>query len=177
MKTIYLIKHAKSKWSEPDISDVERDISKKGKKDVNAIGSYLSLRGVLPDAILSSCALRAARTSDLLAKKIEYRGTISYLEELYLTSPEQIKEIVMAQDDELETIFVVGHNPQLTELVNSLSDERISKLPSLGVVAIDFDVEEWSELEDTKGQIDFFIYPKQFKYYMPKQIRTTLGEA
>jgi len=174
MKTLYLIRHAKSDWSMPDTSDVERGVTKKGYKDINTMGSYLALRGVNPDVILSSCSLRTQETTDILAKKIEFDGKIHYLKELYLASVEEIKEIVMIQDDDIDSIFLVGHNPQLTELANILTDEHISKIPTLGIVSINFDVKSWSDLEKIKGDIDFFIFPKQFKYYMPKQIRTTL---
>lgn len=174
MKTLYLIKHAKSDWSVPGESDMERGLKKKALKDINTMGSYLGLRGISPDVILSSCALRAQETSNMLAKKIEFLGPKYYLKELYLSPPEVIKEIIMAQDDASENVFIVGHNPQLSELVYILSGEHLAKMPSLGIVAMTFDIEDWSELDDKKGSIEFFIYPKQFKYYMPKQIRATL---
>ena len=177
MKTLYLIRHAKSSWSVPDLSDIERDLTKRGFKDLNTIGSYLSLKKVSPDIILSSCALRAAQTSDLLAQKIDSSAPIEYLSEFYLTSPESMKEIVMVQDESVQSMFIVGHNPQLTELANMLTDEHIAKLPTLGVVAIEFDIAEWSELEETQGKIDFFIYPKQFYYYMPKSMRNLLNNS
>jgi phosphohistidine phosphatase len=72
-------------------------------------------------------------------------------------------------------MFIVGHNPQLHELANSLITEHISKFPSLGIISINFNIKEWSEILNQKGEIDFFIFPKQFKYYMPKQIRSNLG--
>lgn len=174
MKTIYFIRHAKAGWSVPDTSDVERSISKKGKRESRTMGSYLALRGIKPDLILSSCALRAQQTTDLLAETIGFEGKRYYLEELYLTSVEAIREIISIQDDEVERMFIVGHNPYLHELANSLMDEHISKFPSLGIIAIDFDIDSWGEIESAKGKIDFFIFPKQFKYYMPKQIRTYL---
>jgi phosphohistidine phosphatase len=80
----------------------------------------------------------------------------------------------MMQDADHRTIFVVGHNPQLTDTANMFIDEHIAKIPTAGIIAINFDIQEWSELEDTVGEIDFFIYPKQFKYYVPKQIRAVL---
>ena len=175
MKTLYLIRHAKSGWSKPDTRDFERTLSKRGKKDINTIGSYLALRGINPDLILSSCALRAQETTDLLSKKISFSGMKHYLEELYLTSLEDIKEIVMIQDSDVNSMFIIGHNPQLHELANLLTEDHISKFPSLGVVAINFDIVEWSEISTTKGELDFFIFPKQFKYYMPRQIRTYLA--
>jgi len=171
MKTLYLIRHAKSGWNQPDTMDFERALSKKGKKDLNTIGSYLALRGVQPDIILSSCALRAQQTTDILAKKIGFEGVRYYLKELYLTSIEEIKEIVMAQSNEIENIFLVGHNPQLHELANSILDEHLNKFPTLGIVSIKLDIEDWAEIEDVKGKLEFFIFPKQFKYYMPRNIR------
>jgi len=175
MKTIYFIRHAKAGWSQPDTRDFERALSKKGKKDLNTIGSYLAIREIKPELILSSCALRAQETSDILAKKINFNGTKYYLEELYNSSLEAMIEIIMIQDADINSIFIVGHNPQLHELVNSLIDEHINKFPTLGVVAINFDISEWSEIKDAKGVLDFFIFPKQFKYYMPRQIRGMLS--
>jgi len=177
MKTLYLIRHAKSSWSVPDLSDIERELAKKGLRDINTMGSYLALKNISPDIILSSCALRAEQTSDLLAKKIQSDAPRHYLSELYLASPEAILELVMAQDDDVESMFVVGHNPQLTELANILSDEHISKLPTLGIVAITFDIKEWEELEKSKGNIEFFIYPKQFQYYMPRDMRNLISNS
>ena len=174
MKTLYLIRDAKSDWSVPGESDMERDITKKGLKHINTMASYLTLRGIKPDVILSSCALRAQETTNILASNMKFTGLKYYLQELYLSPPELIKEIIMAQDDKFSEMFIIGHNPQLSELVFILSAEHIAKMPSLAIVAIKFDIQEWSELEDKQGEIEFFITPKQFKYYMPKQIRTTL---
>lgn len=80
----------------------------------------------------------------------------------------------MLQEDDADCIFVIGHNPQLTGFANMLTEEHVSKIPSMGVVAIHFNIESWQELEEKKGEIDFFIFPKQFKYYMPNQIRAVL---
>ncbi len=138
------------------------------------MGSYLKLRGILPDLVLASCSLRTQETADGLADKLVFEGPRQYLQELYLTSPETLKETLMLEENHLESILVVGHNPQVTELANMLTDEHMSKVPTLGIVAINFDIDEWSELEEAKGEIDFFIFPKQFTYYMPKQIRAAL---
>jgi len=139
------------------------------------MGSYLTLRGIMPELILSSCALRAQQTADLLADKIAFGGERYYLQELYLASVEAIMEIVSIQDDTVQSMFIVGHNPQLHELVNSLMDEHISKFPSLGIVAVNFNIDHWDEIREVTGEMDFFIFPKQFKYYMPKQIRSYLA--
>ncbi len=174
MKTIYFIRHAKSNDFSLQESDFERTISKKGYKDINTIGSYLKLRGIYPDNVLSSCALRAQQSVVKLMEILSYNGKVNYLEELYMTSPEQIVEIVKIQDDDDDILFIIGHHPYLTELVNKLGEEHICKIPSMGVVAMNFNELSWQNIDYCSGKIDFFISPKQFKYYMPKQIRTTL---
>ncbi len=126
-----------------------------------------------PDLILSSSALRAQLTADKLAKKIAYDGRIHYMEELYMTRPETLMNILSLQENSYTNIFLVGHNPELTEFGNLLIEESFTKLPTLGVLAINLNIESWEEIAEKCGKIDFFIHPKQFKYYMPKQIRTT----
>ncbi|WP_345986800.1 histidine phosphatase family protein [Sulfurimonas sp. HSL-1656] len=174
IKTLYLIHHAKSDWEEPGASDFERGLTDRGYRDINTIGSYLLLRGIVPDLILSSSALRAQESADRLAKKVGFDGPLLYLSELYLTPPETILETVMLQEDDADTIFVIGHNPQLTAFANMLTEEHVSKIPSMGVVAMRFEIDDWQGLETQKGDIDFFIFPKQFKYYLPNQIRAVL---
>ena len=171
MKKLFLIRHAKSKWDETLFGDYERSISKKGKKDLLAIGSYLAIEGIKPDLVLSSCALRAQQTTDTLVARLQYEGKVYYLKELYQTPMESLVEIIQAQEENINTLFVIGHNPQLQELANNLLNEHISKLPTLGVIAITLEIEEWNEIEDAKGELDFFIYPKQFRYYLPRKIR------
>jgi phosphohistidine phosphatase len=139
------------------------------------MGSYMALRQITPDLILSSMAFRAQLTADRLAKKIEYKSRIHYMEELYMVRPKTIMNILSLQDDMYSSIFLIGHNPELTEFANILIDDDFSRLPTLGILAIDLDIESWSEIGDTRGVVDFFIYPKQFRYYIPKQIRTTLA--
>jgi len=91
--------------------------------------------------------------------------------------PETILEILSMQEEEHESIFLIAHNPELSEVANFLSPDHFGKIPALGVVSLQFDIERWSELETgMESKTDFFIYPKQFRYYMPRQIRATLGD-
>ncbi len=175
MKTLYLIRHAKSDWSDGSLSDFERGLKKRGHKDLDTISSYMSIQQLKPDLIISSLALRAQTTADQLAKKIEYEGRIHYMEELYNSRPEILLNVLTLQDDNDETIFLIGHNPELTEFSNYLIKDNFSKLPTLGVLALNLNIDSWSDITENCGEIDFFIQPKQFKYYMPKQIRTTIS--
>jgi phosphohistidine phosphatase len=174
MKKIYFIRHAKANGFSEGVSDFERTLREKGLEDIQTIGSYLALQNVSFDLLLSSCALRAQQTALTLAERLSFDGVQYFLEELYFAPHEEVLNIIMAQDDAYDSICVVGHNPQLNELVNRLSQECIAKIPTTGVVALNFSINSWSELEYIKGSLNFFIYPKQFHYYMPKQIQTRL---
>jgi len=136
----------------------------------------MGLRNIKPDMILSSAALRAQLTADGLAEKLGYTETIQYMDELYLTTPEMHINVLSLQEDAYDSIMLVGHNPALSELANILQHENFGKFPTLGVLSITLDIEFWEEIKEScHGTIDFFIFPKQFKYYMPGQIRSTLG--
>ncbi len=100
IKTLYLIRHAKSDWSDGSLNDFERGLKKKGHKSLNTMGSYLALQSLNPDLILSSLALRAQITADTLAKKIDYKGRIHYMDELYNSRPEKLMNVLSLQDDQ-----------------------------------------------------------------------------
>lgn len=174
MKTLYLIRHAKSNWRDGSLHDFERGVNKKGKKSLKAMGSYLALQNIKPDLILSSLALRSQMTADRLAKKMNYKGKIHYMHELYNTRPDTLMNVLTLQDDSHDAIFLVGHNPELTEFANFLIPDNFYKLPTLGVLALELDINSWGDIEEKCAMIDFFIQPNQFKYFVPKQIRTTL---
>jgi len=134
----------------------------------------MSFQDIKPDLMISSLALRAQITSSELAKKINFKGKVHYMKELYQSSPEIYFNILSLQDDEYESIFLIGHNPELTEFANIILTENFYKFPTLGVLAVNLNIDSWEEISENTGEVDFFIQPKQFKYYMPKQIRTKL---
>lgn len=153
-----------------------RGLSKRGLHDLETMGSYMALRKIKPDLILASCSLRTQLTADSLAEKTGYSERIHYLDELYLTRPEMALNVLSTQEDKYESVFFIGHNPALTELVNMFINDDFTKFPTLGIFALKLDIDSWKEIDEVRNaEIDFFIFPKQFKYYMPKQIRTTLA--
>jgi len=168
IKTIYLIRHAKSDWSDTKASDFERGLKKRGVKDLDVMSSFISIKDIRPDLILSSSALRAQVTADRLAKSVGYDGRIHYMEELYMARPKTLINILSLQENQYDSIFLIGHNPELTELANLIVKESFVKLPTLGILAINIDIDSWENIEDGEGEIDFFIYPKQFKYYLSR---------
>jgi len=174
MKKIYCIRSAKAEDFSTGLCDYERSLNKKGRKQCETIGSYLLLRNIEPDIVLSSCALRAQESALKLLENYSFAGEQYFLEELYFKPYEALLDIIMVQDNALSNMFVIGHTPQLNELVNHLSVEAIGHLDHMSVVALEFDIESWSEIQTTKAKVAFHIYPKQFKYYMPRQMQRDL---
>ena len=120
--------------------------------------------------------MRAQTTASELAKKIGFEGKVYYMKELYQSSLEIYFNILSLQDNEYDSIFLIGHNTELTEFANAILEENFYKFPTLGVLALKIDIDSWEDIKENIAKIDFFIQPKQFKYYVPKQIRTTLPQ-
>ena len=137
----------------------------------------MSFQKIVPDLIVSSLAMRAQTTALMLAQKINYTGKIHYMKELYQSSREAYINVLSLQNDDDNSLFLVGHNPELTEFANFLLPDNFFKFPTLGVLAIKLDIDKWEEISQDVGIVDFFIQPKQFKYYMPRHIRTTLPKG
>ena len=140
------------------------------------MGSYLSLRNIVPDHIVSSCSLRAQQTAEALAEKIGYQGSIEYMSELYLGSSDTVLNVLANQEDCHQSLFFIGHNPVVNEIVKQWIDEGFTKFPTLGIMALQFDIERWQELREVRNsaKIDFFVFPKQFRYYLPLEIKKIL---
>jgi len=174
IKTLYLIRHAKSDWKDAKLSDFERGLSRKGKKDLKTMSSFIALAGVQPDLVISSSALRAQITVDGIVNNLEYSGKIHYINELYMEKPKTLLNVITLQDDQYDKMMVVGHNPEMTELSNLFLKEHIHKIPTLGLIEIKFDIESWEDILEAEGELGLFIYPNQFKYYIPKKVRENL---
>lgn len=160
MKYLYLIRHAKSNWSDESQSDFERGLNKRGQKAVLTMSEVLKKKKIMPDLILSSSAKRAKLTADGLAKNIGYSGNIRYSDALYMAEPEEVIAMIKGLKDKYETVFIVGHNPETTELTELLTDAYIENVPTLGIVALDLSIEHWKKIKAENVKLNFFIYPK-----------------
>ena len=118
---------------------------------------------IVPDYILCSLAKRAKRTAKGLLKQAGLDKKIVYKKDLYLTTPEHIIEVIKTIDAKHKSVFIFGHNPELTELANLLVDESIDNVPTLGIVGIRMAIKRWEKLSPKKARLKFFIYPKLFK--------------
>jgi phosphohistidine phosphatase len=162
VKKIYLIRHAKSSWSEEGMSDYERPLNKRGKKDLPFMANRLKEFGIKPDLILSSPAKRAQKSAKTIAEIIDYgMDNITYDEALYDSSYTTYRYLLDSLDDRLNTVFIVAHNPTLTEVGERLSGAILTNIPTCSIVCIEFDVKSFKDIEEDSGKIIFFDYPKK----------------
>jgi len=162
MKKIYLIRHAKSSWNDQIVDDFTRPLNSRGKRDVAFMGKRLALFQVLPDTIISSTAKRAEKTAKAIAKTIEFdKEKIIYTDALYESTYERYLDLIHAIDDTNTSVFLIAHNPTITEVGERLSGAILSNIPTCAIVCIAFEVEHFSEITEESGHILFFDYPKK----------------
>lgn len=163
MKTLYIIRHAKSSWDDTDRSDFERPLNDRGKRDAPRMGGRLKEKGINPDLILASPAKRALSTAKRIAKAIGYpKDRIKTDRSLYHAHEETMLSILQEMKDKYNTVFLIGHNPGLTDFVNSLRNDEmdLDNVPTCGIVAFKLPIESWKQLTWGSGGILFFDYPK-----------------
>jgi phosphohistidine phosphatase len=161
MKTIYLIRHAKSSWNEPDISDFERPLNERGRRDAPRMAEKLRHRGAALDHILSSTSKRALSTAEAFAREFDISiKKIRRLDELYLAPPDRYLTAIESLDDRFAQVAIVGHNEGITDFANALGVARIDNMPTCSVFAISVDVQRWRDFRSAPKEFLFFLYPK-----------------
>jgi phosphohistidine phosphatase len=168
MKTLYLLRHAKSSWDDPELSDLERPLNKRGQRDAPLMGKRLADQKIKLDAILTSPAQRTVETALHIARGLKIpKREIRMSEHLYPGTIGDLLLAIRSCPDKIENLLVIGHNPAITELVNLLgnfeSGAEIESLPTCGIVAFEFSCSAWQKIKKRKGQMLFFDYPKNGK--------------
>lgn len=166
MKTLYLVRHAKSSWADPSLDDQLRPLNKRGLRDAPVMGQRLVGYQARVDAIWSSPARRAVETAQCLARALKVpRKEIELHERLYTSAINDLLLEIRSCPDEVKRLLVVGHNPVITEFANFLLDRGrdtgIEQIPTCGIVAIEFSLSSWRQIREKEGQFLFFDYPKK----------------
>jgi phosphohistidine phosphatase len=160
MKTLLLMRHAKSSWKDNDLKDHERPLAKRGMKNAPRMGDLIKEAELVPQRILSSTALRARQTAEAVAEKSGYLGEIIYLDSLYLAEPPIILDILRLTGDDIERVMVVGHNPGLEALMQILSG-RVEALTTASVAYFVLPIDHWRDLgSNTQGELIQLWRPK-----------------
>jgi len=153
MKTLLVLRHAKSSWSDPALDDHERPLNTRGRRDAPRMGKLVRECGLIPDVVISSDAVRARLTAEAVVEAARHAGEILLDRRLYMAGPADILSLLRAVGEKAETVMIVGHNPGLEELVAQLTGER-EDLPTAALAQIVLPIDQWRDLKvSTRGTL------------------------
>ena len=160
MKTLLILRHAKSSWDHPGLRDHDRPLNPRGRRDAPRMGRFLVERDLVPERIVSSTAVRARTTAELAAGEFDPEVEIETTSDLYLASPDNYVDVVEAMGGAEERLMVVGHNPGITALVWHLTGDG-EHMPTAALAAVELDIDDWPELGSARrGRLVGFWRPK-----------------
>ena len=160
VKTLFLLRHAKSSWKDIFCSDHDRLLNKRGRRDAPRMGQLLSVQQACPTLILSSTATRAHRTAEAVQQALQQEIAIELEPRLYHANPHTIVDIVRERGANHDTVVVVGHNPGLEDLIRRLTQES-RVFPTAALAQIGIPIDYWGELNhNANASLDGFWIPK-----------------
>lgn len=164
MKTLYLIRHAKSSWESAGVADADRPLIPKGIKKTKQIVEFLKNRETLFDLIISSPAVRAFETAKIVAAGLNYPPEKIQIErKIYDGYYDRILDIIYGTPNEINSLAIFGHNPTITHLANLFLHPGIENIPTSGVVCLTFPTDKWEDIPANDPVKEFFITPKILK--------------
>lgn len=161
MKTLTLIRHAKSSW-QYDVQDIDRPLSTRGQNDANLLSKELLTSNFHPDAIYSSPANRALTTCHMFMENLNFeKEMLEVTQELYDFGGNRVLKFIRNLNNNYNDVLIFGHNHAFTSVVNDFGDEIIDNVPTCGLVKINFDIDEWHQLKP--GKTVMTLFPKELK--------------
>ena len=161
MKTLLLVRHAKSSWDDPAITDFDRPLNERGKKDAPIMARRLLEKRITIDTFISSPAKRAKKTAKIFIEAFDRKeDEIIVKPELYLAHAGVFETVLNSIGMKSEIVALFSHNPGITDFANSLTDARIDNIPTCGIFAISIDTKSWEDFNNAKKSFLFFDYPK-----------------
>ena len=160
-KELLLVRHAKSSWDDPNLDDHDRPLNERGLRNAPEMGKRIQGWGIRPDVWISSTALRAITTAEVIAEQIGFpQDQIQRTKDLYHASATELQEIISELDDQIDSVVFFGHNPGVTSLVANLYGLPIDNVPTCGVVHIQFEDNTWSAVSSAPPARAYFDFPK-----------------
>ena len=161
MKTLLLVRHAKSRWDDPSLPDFDRPLNERGKNDAPEMAKRLLEKNIMIDAFVTSPAKRASQTCKYFIKEFDAKKKKMHTEpKLYEAGEENFFEVIENLKDKWDVVAIFSHNPGVTYFANLLTEKRIDNMPTCSVFAISIDSKKWNDLRNAKREFLFFDYPK-----------------
>ena len=147
MKTVLILRHAKSSWSNPGLADIDRPLNKRGKRDAPRMGVLINEQDIVPDLILCSPAQRARKTAQAVSEYSSYEGEIETIPDFYPGDPDSFIDTLMTLPEEYQNVMVVAHNPGREELLYVLTGES-ARMPTSALAQVELPLEKWRDIDD-----------------------------
>jgi len=161
LKSLLLIRHAKSDWGDLTLKDFDRPLNDRGKRDAPVMAHRLLDKKIKIDAFISSPAKRAKKTAELFASQYKRdKKDIIFFDKLYLADTEAFFDVISQTDDDYSTIAVFSHNEGITTFANQLSDVRIDDMPTCSIFGVKMQLKKWKDFREAEKEFWFFDYPK-----------------
>ena len=160
MKTLLILRHAKSSWDDESLDDFDRPLNQRGNRDAPRIGQLLRERDLLPELILCSTAVRAYSTLERVCEAADYQGQFELHSDLYLAPSATYVELLQEVAEPLDRVMVIGHNPGLETLLTDLTG-AVEHMPTGGLAVVELPIERWQQLRrPTAGRLLHLFRPK-----------------
>ena len=159
MKTIYLLRHAKSSWDDTSLSDFERPLNERGLRTAPFMGEVMNRRGYSPSLVIISPAKRAATTAELVKESAGLNAELRHDHRIYEASPNTLRTVAAETSDDLASVMLVGHNPGMEGFIRYLTG-RIEPMPTAALAVIELSIDSWNDLDAGTGQITEVVRPK-----------------
>lgn len=159
MKTLLILRHAKSSWDDAILSDFERPLNARGLRAAPFMGALMRRRELIPDTILSSPAMRARHTAELVQHAGAFDAEITFIDDIYEASPGNLRHAVAAIDDEFTTALLVGHNPGIEGFIRYLTG-KLEPMPTAALAVVELQINSWNEIDDGSGELKAVIRPR-----------------
>jgi phosphohistidine phosphatase len=163
MKTLILVRHAKSSWNDQAQRDIDRPLNERGRHDAPLMADNLNKRGTHPQRILCSPALRTASTAEIFANRLSIPKELIHLErQIYLAGSGHLLQLIRHQDDNIDSVMLVGHNPALTDFFNDLCQQAtLDNMPTCCVAELSLPITQWCDLGNGQAELKYIDYPKK----------------
>ena len=163
MKTLFLLRHAKSSWKDQSLPDFERPLNHRGKQDAANVGRYLKHEQIVPELVLSSPALRARDTIERVAKAAKWSVEVRFDQRIYEAGGLRLLEVVSQIENEHKSTLLVGHNPGIEELLMLLTGDS-KKVPTATLIKLELKSSKWTTASDKRAKLAWLIKPRDLDH-------------
>ena len=162
MRTLYLLRHAKSSWKDNSLRDFDRPLKGRGRRAAEQMGQVLAEEKLKLPLMISSPAVRARETIELVLESADFKVKPQFEERIYEADVRTLLDVVQSIPDSSDTAIMVGHNPGFENLLSYFTGDN-RHMPTCALAKIEFDVASWNEVSEERGRLELFVTPKELE--------------